>query len=118
MSYTVKELRERELKRLVSYKTSEPTSEDFDLARSLMNSFYRFSAFCERLFYLQNDEKWCNSKTVKDMEAREDKWFKRLNKAFGTYGLSVYFCGIFPSIGTKDQKTGAVSDKISLYYYK
>lgn len=118
MSYTVKEFRERELKRLVSYKTDNPSEEDFNEARSLMNSFYRFSAFCERLFYRQNDEKLHNSRRTKEMEVRENKWFRRLNNAFEAYGLSVYFCGIFPSIGVKDQKTGTVSDKISLYYYK
>lgn len=118
MSYTVKELRERELERLVAYKTENPSEEDFAKARKLMNSFYRLCGLAERNLYLQNDANTCNTRFAKESEEKESRWYERLKKQFqAEYGLTLYYAGYAPSIGTKDEH-GACSEKVTRFFYK
>lgn len=44
---TIAQLREREIERLVTFKTSNPTEQDYNEARRNMNSFYRLCGLCE-----------------------------------------------------------------------
>lgn len=118
MKMTIAELRERELTRLVSFKTNNPTNEDFNEARRNMNSFYRLCGLCERNLYLANDERTCNRFSTKQSEEREDRWYKRLNKVFHeTYGLNLVYCGYCPSIGVKDEHRGFY-EKITRFFYQ
>ena len=77
---TIAQLRERELGRLVAFKTDSPTSEDYKEARRMMNSFYRLCGLCETNLYLTNDERTANRRYTHESEARENKWHKRLDK--------------------------------------
>ena len=117
--WTIAQLREREIERLVSYRTNKPTEEDYIIARKLMNSFYRLCGLSETNLYLANDEKTCNKLSTKRSEEREEKWCARLSKQFEDFcGLTLFYSGYAPSIGTKDKKTGGVSEKISRFFYE
>lgn len=96
---TIAQLREREIDRLVSFKTDSPTDADYEEARRNMNSFYRLCGLADRNLYLQNDERRYNTRYAREQEAKEDRWYKRLNKAFmETYGLKLMYFGHIPSI--------------------
>ena len=115
---TIAECREREIPRLVAFKTDDPTAEDFREARMLMNSFYRLCGLCERNLYLTNEERTCNLPSTKRSEEKEEKWWRRLNAVFNdTYGLSLVYCGYMPSIVTKCEN-GGVSEKIQRFFYE
>lgn len=114
---TIAQLRERELGRLVAFKTDSPTSEDYKEARRMMNSFYRLCGLCETNLYLTNDERTANRRYTHESEARDNKWHKRLDKQFSdTYGLRLVYCGYCPSIGVVLDH-GGFSEKISRYFY-
>lgn len=114
---TIAELREKELKTLVAFKTVNPTEADYQEARKNINSFYRLCGLCETNLYLANDEKRCNSRYTQESEERESKWFERLNKVFSdTYGLKLVYCGYCPSIGTVDEN-GGFYEKVNRYFY-
>lgn len=114
---TVAQLRERELDRLVEYKTKNPTDEDYDEARRNMNSYYRLCGLSERNLEMQNNPILCNTGRAARSEYKEMEWHKRLNRTFeDTYGLSLVYCGYHPSIGITD-KNGGFFEKISTYFY-
>ena len=116
---SVKELREREILRLVSFKTDHPTPEDFAEARSLMNSFYRLCGLCEKNLYLANEERTCNLKSTQASEDRQSMWSDRLDKAFkDIYGLRLVYCGYMPSIGVVYEPCGGFSEKITRWFYE
>lgn len=116
---SVRELREREIRKLVSFKTSDPTPEDFAEAVRLMNSFYRLCGLCERNLYLANEERTCNLKSTKESEDRESRWSDRLNREFkDTYGLQLVYCGYMPSIGVVYEPGGGFSEKITRWFYE
>lgn len=114
--WTIAQLREREVERLAKLKDQNPTTEDIDKARTIMNSFYRLSALSYRLCEYQNDEYHHDKFYTKEMEKKEDRWIKRLKGKLSEYGLTLYYTGICPSIGTVDEK-GGVCEKINRYYY-
>lgn len=116
---TIAQLRERELNKLVELKTDDPTEEDYDEARRNMNSYYRLCGLCERNLYMQNDERWCNTRRAAEEEQREEKWYKRLNKTFKeTYGVVLAYSGYFPSIVYEGSKPGCIgATAISTFFY-
>ena len=115
---TVAEMREKELERLIAFKTSTPTEADRVEARRMMNSFYRLCGLCERNLYLTEDERTCNRRSTKESEEREARWFHRLNDEFKkVYGLELDYGGYMPSIGIKNEH-GGFADKISRYFYQ
>lgn len=116
---SIAQLREKELERLVSYKTNNPTDNDFSEARKIMNSFYRLCGLCETNLYLSNDARTCNSTYTAKSEERERVWYERLKKQFqDTYGLSLCYIGYCPSIGVKQYPSGGFAEKISRYFYQ
>ena len=116
---TIAQLREREIEKLVSFKTNDPTEADFAEARRLMNSFYRLCGLSETNLYLANDERTCNSKYTLKSEERESKWHERLNKQFQEiYGLCLVYCGYAPSSGVRCYPGGGFSEKIERHFYQ
>ena len=112
---TIAQLREKEVFNLASYNAEN----DVDGARHLMNRFYRLAALDERVCYLENDERTCNRKSTKEASEKAHRWFTRLRDDIQTFTggvLTVYYSGVFPSIGTKNER-GAVSDKIARWFY-
>lgn len=114
---TIREMREKELGRLVAFKTDSPTEHDFEEARKLMNSFYRLCGLEEKNLYLINDERTCNLPSTGMSEKRAEKWRRRLNKELQKYGLRLFYAGYAPSIGTVDEH-GACTEKITRFFYK
>lgn len=114
---TIAQLREREVDKLVAFKTDNPTTEDYREARRNMNSFYRLCGLCETNLYLTNDERTANRRSTATSEERESQWHKRLDKIFReTYGLRLIYCGYAPSIGIVDER-GGFFEKITRYFY-
>lgn len=114
---TVAQMREKELERLVAFKTDTPTDEDYAEAKRLMNSFYRLCGLAETNLYLANNERTCNSAATKRSEERESAWYDRLRKEFEEkYGLTLFYTGYAPSIGVRCPG-GGVAEKITRYFY-
>lgn len=114
---TIREMREKELERLVAFKTENPTEQDFAEARKLMNSFYRLCGLEDTNLYLVNDERTCNLPSTAKSEEKAERWRRRLNKELQKYGLRLFYAGHIPSIGTVDEH-GACSEKISRFFYR
>lgn len=115
---TIAQYRERELSRLVSWKTDKPQENDFDEARRMMNSFYRLCGLLEKCSILENDSRRCNSWYTQKESERACKWLHRLDNDFNrVYGLRLVCCGIYPSIGIIKEH-GAFAEKISTFFYE
>lgn len=114
---TIAQMREREVEKLATIGNTNPTEQDIREAQRLMNSFYRLCGLCETNLYLSNNERTANTRRTAESEARQDKWFERLNKEFNElYGLQLYYCGFCPSIG-HDYKHGGCVEIINRYFY-
>ena len=114
---TIAEQRRREVRRLAEFKSPEPTEADIDEARRLMNSFYRLCGLSETNCELANDSERYSPKRLARSEARESKWYDRLNAEFQRlYGLSLVYCGYAPSIGVTNEH-GGFTEKIYRFFY-
>lgn len=115
---TIAQLREREVDRLAHFHAAEPTEEDYQTARRLMNSFYRLCGLAETNLYLSNDERRCNTIYTQKSERRESIWHERLSKQFKDFaGLELVYCGYAPSIGVRCYPGGGFSEKINRWFY-
>ena len=113
---TIAQMRERELGRLVRYKTDNPTEADYQQARRMMNSFYRLCGLCDREAELSNTWPDANTKRVKAMGERMMKWIDRLDAEFQeVYGLQFDFCGHLPHIVKQGNRGGA--DAVQRFFY-
>lgn len=110
---TIAELRKKEAYRLADLDTKNDREKAIAEATKLMNSFYRFCGLEERLLYLENDEKTCNSRYVVSLEVKAEKWRERLQAAFKSYDLMLVWYGYFPTI--TDHEGG--SEVIYTYFY-
>ncbi len=115
---TIAQCREREVFRLARYHAAEPSEDDVQQARRIMNSFYRLCGLAEKNLYLANDERTCNRRSTKESEERESTWSRRLAAQLKEYaGLTIFYAGYAPSIGIVDPVTGGCSEKISRFFY-
>ena len=106
---TIAEKRERELSRLVAYKTNNPTPEDWKEARRMMNSFYRLCALDYRVCELENDAATANKSSTRRASDRAYNWYKRLDADFRrVYGLFLEYSGVCPHIVKKQGGADAV----------
>ena len=110
---------EMRLQDVYSLASMEKTDADaVETARRLMNSYYRLCALCERNLYLENDERTANRESTHESVKRERRWWYRLNAEFTKhYGLTLVYCGYYPSICKKNEH-GGVSDVIYAHFYK
>lgn len=114
---TIAQMREKEVIKLATLENAEPTEQNIRTAQRLMNSFYRLCGLCETNLYLSNNGRTATTRRTAESEAREDKWFARLNKEFNNrYGLQLYYCGFCPSIG-HDYEHGGCVEIINRYFY-
>ena len=95
---TIAELRKREVDKLGYLYTKNDREKAIAKAKKLMVSFYRLCGLEERLLYLENNEKTCNSRYVASLEAKAEKWRERLQVAFKSYGLMLVWYGYLPAI--------------------
>lgn len=110
---SIAELRANEVARLASLDTKNERSEAITEAKKLMTSFYRLCGLEERLLYLVNSEKTCNSRYTISLELKSEKWRERLQAAFKPYGLMLVWYGYLPTI--TDHKGG--NEVINTYFY-
>lgn len=99
---TIAQLREKEVIRLSAL------TEDMAKAQNLMNRYYRLCGMDERLLYLENDERTYNRRSTKELEARRDKAFDRLQNDFQAVGLKMVYFGYLPTICPKDSTATAI----------
>lgn len=104
---TIAQLREIEVNKLAQI------TEDHDKANNMMNRYYRLCGMDERLLYLENDERWHDRPYTKDLEAKRDKAWEKLNKDFNQYGMKLTYFGYLPTITDMDNST-----KINSWYYQ
>lgn len=105
---TIAEKRERELRRAI-----EAYNIDYDVAKHLMNRFYRLNADLDRLSYLENEERTCNRKYTKDLSLSCDKRIDKLNKDLEPYGLALDSFSHLMTI----VKKGTTKTAIDSFYY-
>jgi len=111
-------MREAEVLKLARFKNAEPTAEDIAEARRNMNSFYRLCGLAERNLYLSNDERTANRRSTAESEAKEERWYARLDKVFSdVYGLRLVYCGYMPSIGVRTLPGYGFAEKIERHFY-
>ena len=115
---TIAQLREKEVYRLSEIiEGPDPEYEDHRAAlreaHRLMNSYYRLCGLSERVLYLSNNERTCNSKYTLELEDREYNWYMRLDGEFKKYGLHLYTAWSFPQIFNEDNRLA-----ITPYFYK
>ena len=113
MRKTIAEFRKKQVYRLAALDTKNNASVAIADATKLMNSFYRLCGLEEKLLYLENEEKTCNSKYTANLEVKAEKWRERLQSAFNAYGLMLVWYGYLPTI--TDHKGG--NEIIYTYFY-
>lgn len=113
MKMTVAQLRYKEVIKLAKYREADPSAETIREAGRLMNSFYRLSGLDDRLLYLSNSERSCNSRYTKELEDKAYKWWKRLSNEFNSFcGFKLEYFGHLPTI-----TDGNHNQTISAFYY-
>ena len=135
---TIKELREREIKRLHALKgcTNENARDTYcknmwdalntpidecQKEKSLMLRFYRLSGLSDTIFNFENSRVIGEGKTwaleyLKEMEEKQERLAKKLAKDFQEYGLTLKFNNWLPSLCVV-YKGGGVSEVIQRWYY-
>lgn len=90
---TIAQLREQTLDNMIrDYNIPE------DVARNLMNRFYRLCGALHRLIVLENDARTANLREVKELSESTDKRRHKLNEEFKVYGLELSYPGYLPII--------------------
>lgn len=105
---TIAQTRERALENFNSQYIN-----NLDTAKNLVNRFYRLSGICNRLLYVENDEKRCNSRYARELHAQCDKAEKKLNDDLQKYGLSIRYFSWLPAIC----ESGSTCEALSRFYY-
>lgn len=88
---------------------------DIEKAKYIINSYYRLAGLNYRVCILQNDEATCNSKYLKELEAKEEKHIKRLDVILSNYGLNIAYAGIYPTIAKVDKQRGTIDHEAYFY---
>ena len=113
---TVAEIRHNNLRKLAQRSENYEADPEgtFDRAYKAMNSFYRLAGFSERLFYINNDEalytRYTRNGWLEEMEAREDRWIKRVSGYLKEFNADINFNGIYPSVIEPKQPNGGIVD--------
>ena len=126
----IKRLRNNEIKRLHALKgctfsnsrevanntywTALDSYDDMKEEKKIMTSFYRFCGLEERLLYLNNDSNMQKYRSyINQLEAKSDRWLKRLKDQFANYGIKLVYFGYLPTLCDADNY-----EVISRYFYK
>ena len=84
-----------------------------DVARNLMNRFYRLCGALDRLVVLKNDAKTANLGWVQELSEATDKRNDKLNAEFKVYGLELNYSGYLPTICP----LGRSSEAVPTFFY-
>lgn len=74
------------------------TNGNINGARKAMNAYYRLCGLEERLLYLENDEKTCNSAYTKALQEQEERAIERVKKYFEEFNAVLVWFGYLPTI--------------------
>lgn len=110
---TIAQKRERAVYILAQRKEEDPSEKTLSDARRIMNSYYRLCGLDERLLYLENNERTCNSRYTAEQEKRREKWYNRLNKEFAQFDAQLVYFGYCSTICKKD----STQDLYLAYFY-
>lgn len=116
MKPTIAELRAKEITRLASIIAAQSPSADRcgDIARSLMARYYRLAGMCNRLLYLENDERTANTRYTAELADRREALSAKLNADFKRCaGLMLVYYSWLPTI-TNHEGSG---NAINTYFY-
>lgn len=105
---TIAEKREKEPRR-----ATETYNIEYDIAKKLINRFYRLNADLDRLSYLENKERTCNRQSTKDLSLGCDRRIDKLNKDLEPYGLALDSFSHLMTIVVK----GTTRTAIESFYY-
>lgn len=108
MKMTIAEMRKRALN-----KFNDAYINDINVAKNLINRYYRICALESYLLEAENDEKRYNLSYVKNERKKADRYTKRLANDLNRYGLFIEYYGYLPSI--IDHKGG--NSVIDTYFY-
>ena len=95
---TVAQLREKAVLTLAERKNPNPSEQDIQETRRIMNSYYRLCGLDTQLLYLCNDERTCNTRYTHQKEAQAMRWIDRLNSWLKDYNAHLVYFGYFPTI--------------------
>ena len=80
------------------------TNGNIENARKAMNAYYRLCGLEERLLYLENNEKTCNSYYTKELQKQEERAIERVKKYFEEFTATLIWFGYLPTICDKEKK--------------
>ena len=106
---TIAEQRQRAIETLANR-----TNGNIANASKAMNAFYRLCGLEERLLYLENNEKTCNSSYTKSLQEREERAIERVKKYFEEFDAALVWFGYLPTICDKD----TTQDLYLRYFYE
>lgn len=106
---TIKENRQ---KALVNF--SNDYGIEYETAKTLVNSYYRFCCLEETLLYRENDEKLVNNYYTKQLQEKEERWIERLQNKLKKYNLKMIWFGYLPTIC----EIGTTKTALERYFYK
>lgn len=107
---TVAELRSKAIIKLAE-RNNELTTDE---ARKTMNAFYRLCGMDERLLYLENEERTCNSRYTKALAEQRDRAFERVKGYFAPFNATLVYYGYLPTI----VETGSNRDLYLRHFYE
>lgn len=105
---TIAEKRRRELRR-----AAEKYNIEYDIAKHLMNRFYRLNADLDRLSYLENEENTCNHKSTQELSLSCDRRIEWLTEDLKPYNLTLDSFSHLMTI----VETGTTRTAIEGFYY-
>ena len=89
------------------------TTGNIENAKKAMNAYYRLCGLEERLLYLENNEKTCNSYYTKELQKQEERAIERVKKYFEEFNATLIWFGYLPTICDKEKK----NDLYLAYFY-
>ena len=90
------------------------TNANVNGARKAMNAYYRLCGLEERLLYLENDERTCNSNYTKSLQEQEERTIERVKKYFEEFNAVLIWFGYLPTIC----EPGTTQDLYLAHFYK
>ena len=107
---TIAELRSKAIIQL-SERNNELTTDE---ARKTMNAFYRLCGMDQRLLYLENEERTCNSRYTKALAEQRDRAFERVKGYLVPFNATLVYFGYLPTI----VETGSTRDLYLRHFYE
>ena len=77
------------------------------------NAYYRLCGLEERLLYLENNEKTCNSYYTKELQKQEERAIERVKKYFEEFDATLVWFGYLPTICS----VGTTQDLYLAHFY-